>query len=398
MSLTHRLFQLVKDLPPEWDSIAQGNIFLQSNYLLVLEQAPPVNMQCYYVGIFKDKKLCGVAVAQLLEVASLETFGERERCLKTKVRDLIFRNFASRLLFIGNNMLTGQNAYCFTNKLTTEEGIHQLMFASKELQSRFEKQHQKIHLTTFKDFETSEANQFPASIKNAYYRFETQPNMVFCTCPHWQHFDDYLSDLNKKYRDQYKRARKKATGIEKKKLSLHEIILHETTIYELYYHVAQNAPFNTFLLPKHHFRVMKEKLKEDFLFYGYFEEGKLIGFNTLIKNGNQMDTYFLGYDEQVQKEKMLYLNMLYDMVAYSINQGFKEIIFGRTALEIKSSIGAEAVPMTGFILHRNKWIQKNFHRFFQYLEPKTQWNARNPFKTPLNRKSETIGSQQKQQG
>lgn len=398
MSLTHHLFRLVKDLPPEWDSIAERNVFLCSHYLSVLEQAPPENMQCFFIGLYKDNELCGVAVAQLLEVASVETFGERERCLKTRIRDSIFRNFASRLLFIGNNMLTGQNAFQFKETLTIVEGLQQLHIATVELQQQCKSNNQKIHLTTFKDFETIEIHRFPSSVTKSYYRFETQPNMVFCVCPHWNHFDDYLLDLNKKYRDQYKRARKKAIGLEKKKLSLKEIIEYEETIYNLYHHVAQNAPFNTFILPKHHFRVMKQQLKELFLFYGYFEEGKLIGFNTLIKNGSQMDTYFLGYDEKAQKEKMLYLNMLYDMVAYSINQGFQEIIFGRTALEIKSSIGAEAVPMTGFILHRNKWIQKNFHRFFQYLEPKTQWNPRNPFKSPLNRKSETIGSLQKQQG
>ena len=38
-----------------------------------------------------------------------------------------------------------------------------------------------------------------------------------------------------------------------------------------------------------------------------------------------MDTYFLGYDESIQREKMLYLNMLYDMIAYSINKNFNEI-------------------------------------------------------------------------
>jgi hypothetical protein len=58
-----------------------------------------------------------------------------------------------------------------------------------------------------------------------------------------------------------------------------------------------------------------------------------------------MDTYFLGYDDSIQREKMLYLNMLYDMIAYSINKGFKEIIFARTALEIKSSVGARPIQM-----------------------------------------------------
>jgi hypothetical protein len=60
-----------------------------------------------------------------------------------------------------------------------------------------------------------------------------------------------------------------------------------------------------------------------------------------------MDTYFLGYDDSIQREKMLYLNMLYDMIAYSINKGFKEIIFARTALEIKSSVGANQFKCMG---------------------------------------------------
>ena len=73
-------------------------------------------------------------------------------------------------------------------------------------------------------------------------------------------------------------------------MNLSELIALEEDIYDLYFHVAKNAPFNTFLLPKNHFRVFKEKLQDNFLFYGYFKNGKLIGFNTLIKNG---ETFFL---------------------------------------------------------------------------------------------------------
>ena len=121
-------------------------------------------------------------------------------------------------------------------------------------------------------------------------------------------------------------------------------------------------------------------IKEKFLFYGYFLDEKLIGFNTLIKNGDTIETYFLGYDNVIQKEKMLYLNMLYDMIAYSINKGYNEIVFARTALEIKSSIGAEPVVMSGFIYHNNKLIDKYFDRIFPKLEPTLVWQQRHPFK------------------
>ena len=163
-------------------------------------------------------------------------------------------------------------------------------------------------------------------------------------------------------------------------MHLEDIIFYEDAIYELYFHVAQNAPFNTFFLPKNHFRVFKEQLKDHFLFYGYFLDEQLIGFNTLIKNGEVMDTYFLGYDDTIQREKMLYLNMLYDIIAYSINNGYKEIVFGRTALEIKSAVGAKPQEAFGFMEHSNTLINKNLERVFSYLEPKTKWQQRNPFK------------------
>ena len=93
-----------------------------------------------------------------------------------------------------------------------------------------------------------------------------------------------------------------------------------------------------------------------------------------------MDTYFLGYDDSIQREKMLYLNMLYDMVAYSINNGFKEIVFARTALEIKSSVGAKPQEMYGFMKHSNHAINLVVDKIFCYLEPEVVWQERNPFK------------------
>lgn len=125
---------------------------------------------------------------------------------------------------------------------------------------------------------------------------------------------------------------------------------------------------------------MKKQCLDNFLIYGYFLEGKLVGFHTMLLNGTVLETYFLGYDAKVQKENMLYLNMLYKMTAYGIENGYKKIIFGRTALEIKSSIGAIPVNMSGFIYHNNKFIDKYIGQLFKKLEPTLHWQPRNPFK------------------
>lgn len=377
------LFKIVtstNDLPSDWNSLADSNIFLSKEYSAVLEQSKPINMTCFFISFYKNDKLAGIALAQFLDLNKLESFGERDKCVKTAVRNFIFKNFCSHVLFFGNNMLTGQNAFSFSDEIEIEKGIELLQEAEMEIKQILKKKGVKVHLTTYKDFDKSEIEHLPEKEFESFYQFSTQPNMVFTVSEKWHSFDDYLDSLSKKYRDQYKRCRKKAEGIEKRKMSLEEILAQEETIYELYHHVAKNAPFNTFFLAKNHFGVLKSELKDKFLFYGYFENEKLIGFNTLIKNGSQMDTYFLGYDETIQREKMLYLNMLYDMIAYSINKGFAAIIFARTALEIKSSVGAKPEEMVGYIQHSNSLINRKMKQLFCYLEPETEWKERNPFK------------------
>lgn len=379
-ALTYKLFTSTTQFPSTWNDFAINNLFLSKEYLTVLEKSGPTNMTFHFIGLFQKDELVGIALSQFLDLNVLESFGERDKCIKTAVRNTVFKNFCNTILVIGNNMLTGQNAFYFSKKIDAIEALKTLKNATEKIKEICKNNGFKVRITTFKDFSIEDTLAFKNAGFNNYFQFSTQPNMIFDIPNHWKSEQDYINAFNKKYRDQYKRARKKAEGIEKRKLNLNDIIQYEDTIYDLYHHVAKNAHFNTFFLARNHFRTFKELLKDHFLLYGYFIGEKLIGFSTIIKNGAVMDTYFLGYDESMQREKMLYLNMLYDMVAYSINKGFRKIIFARTALEIKSSIGAIPIEMYGFAQHSNPVIDLAFEKVFNYLEPKVEWNERNPFK------------------
>lgn len=372
---TYQLFSQTQHLPTDWNTISQGNIFLSKKYLEIFELAAPANLKCQYIGVFKNEELIGIALAQFIDLSHLESYGERDKKIKTWLRNYIFKHFSSQLLFIGNNMLSGQNAFAVKENASILKILKILKQAATDLNKN-----SKIHLTSFKDFMPNDLSYFDQPVFKKDFKFTSQPNMIFEINPIWNNEEDYVKALTKKYRDQYKRSRNKLRGIEKRKLTLDEIFDHQEMIYDLYLHVAEHAPFNTFYLSKNHFYVLKEKLKDDFMLYGYFMEEKLIGFNTLIKNGKSLDTYFLGYDEKIQKEKMLYLNMLYDMIACGISLQYKNIIFGRTALEIKSSVGAIDTPMFGFMRHRQPIINHFIGKIFNYLEPVNIWKRRSPFK------------------
>lgn len=375
-----KIYTSVSDLPETWDAIAAQNIFLQTDYLSVLESSAPENMQCRFIAVYCDEVLAGVAVSQFLNMSAVQSFGERDSRLKTKIRHFFFKRFASNVLILGNNMLTGQNAFAFSQSIAFSDGLKELCNAVNAITAELIRIGTPPHLTIFKDFSLIDSIHFTTTEFADYFKFSTQPNMVFTKRPAWHSFDDYLGSLTKKYRDQYKRSRKKSAMLSKKKMTLAEIESHQKKIYSLYRTVARNAPFNTFYLPEDHFLKFKQQLGEKFLFYGYFNGQELVGFNTLIRNGNAIDTYFLGYDEHCQRDNMLYLNMLYDMLGYSINQGYSSVILARTALEIKSSVGAEPEKMIGFIRHSNSLFNKFMPRLFRYFEPKTTWQQRHPFK------------------
>jgi hypothetical protein len=158
---------------------------LTREYLEVLEKSSPVNMSCHFIGIFKNEKLAGIALTQFIFAEKLESFGERDQCLKTSVRNFAFKNFASHVLFVGNNMLTGQNAFSFSKEVNEAKVIKALHKAINELKKDFKSKGRKVHITSIKDFTEKEIESLKAEFKNN-FTFSTQPNMIFDINSDWK--------------------------------------------------------------------------------------------------------------------------------------------------------------------------------------------------------------------
>lgn len=376
MSYNLKIYSTVSDLPEYWNTvIGNHNIMLSKEYFHVLEVSSPQNMRCYFVGFFLDNELIGGALFQYLDFQYHSTFQKNQ--VWCSIRNFFGRQFSKDVMILGNNMLTGQNGFYFdSSKINLEQVVPLLDKAVCNIQ----KEIRKTSLIIYKDYQSNFVTYFNDKAHQAYFKFSVQPTMILKLRKQWLNFEDYLNDFSTKYRTRAKSAKKKLQGIEKRELHLREVKKLQKEMNFLYQNVAENAPFNTFFLAENHFEMMKENLKDNFKIFGYFSEQKLIGFYTLILNNEDIDTYFLGYNKELQKEKQLYLNMLLDMVDFSINHQFKRIIFGRTALEIKSTIGAEPVEIFGLIKHKNFLANQFMKNIFPSLSPKTEWIQRKPFK------------------
>ncbi|WP_294201235.1 peptidogalycan biosysnthesis protein [uncultured Chryseobacterium sp.] len=376
MSYYLKIYTSVSGLPQNWDTvIGNHNIMLSAAYFRVLETSKPQNMNCFFVGFFEDEHLIGGALFQYLDFIRHKTFQKDE--VWCSLRNYAARKFSRDVMILGNNMLTGQNGFYFDpEKISTENMVSLLDSAVHKMQ----KEIRKTSLIIYKDYRSEYFSFFQDSKHQNYFKFCVQPNMILQIRENWNTFEDYIRDFSTKYRTRVKNARKKLAGIEKRELNAGKVTKYRKEMSVLYKNVAENAPFNTFFLKENHFERMKEHLGNNFKVFGYFSDQKLIGFYTLILNNDDVDTYFLGYDKEIQKENQIYLNMLLDMAGFAIDHQFKRILFGRTALEIKSTIGAEPVEIFGLIRHTYSAINPFMKNIFPSLSPKTEWIQRHPFK------------------
>jgi hypothetical protein len=196
----------------------------------------------------------------------------------------------------------------------------------------------------------------------------------------WLKPEDYVVSLNKKYKKRFKSARTRLNGIVCFELDSEAVKANSNRLHKLYLNVSNNAQFNTFILPENHFYILKLQLQDNFRVFGYYLNEELIGFFTLILNGKHLETYFLGYDAEHQYTHQLYLNMLYDMIQYAIKNKFTSVVYARTAMEIKSSVGAKPEPMLVYIKHTNSFLNAILKQIFGLMNPKQDWEERHPFK------------------
>ena len=145
-------------LPEGWDAIAEKNTFLSRRYLAVLEQSAPDNMDCHFIGLYKDDVLCGIALSQYINLSRINTFvaGKKGFCLK----DYIFNKFSSHILIIGNNTLTGQNAYLLTDAITEADALQLLKDVLQQLKKQYRKKCVYMNLLSVKDFNSAQLPNF----------------------------------------------------------------------------------------------------------------------------------------------------------------------------------------------------------------------------------------------
>jgi len=382
---TFELYNRVADLPVGWNNLVEEeDLFLQASYLQVLEASPPKGMELRFLLLKQEGKPVGAVLLQLIDYALQDSLKGLEEAKQKTWREWLRYKVASvlnfKVLVVGNLLLSGDHAYYFDPKsLSESEGLKLIAKSLAGINQQLTRQKEKTSGVLFKD---SLSDSLPLKEHGYFHQLTFQPNMVFTLDSAWTKMEDYLDSLQSKYRVRAKRAFKKGKEISRTEWSLKDIRIHKQEIFDLYLAIADKAEFNIVNLTIDYIPALKESLQDHFRLFAYHDPaGRFIGFNTLIQNGRAYDAHFLGLEEASNRSHQLYLNMLLDMVRHSIEkEDVDEIVFGRTALEIKSSIGAKPEQMYCYAQHFNPVFNLLIGWLIRKFDPKIEWTPRHPFK------------------
>lgn len=382
-----RVFDSISTLSNDWDTAQPPkNIYLQRPILKAIEEAPPLGIDCCYLIYYKENQPIGVAYCQLLHFKTDKNVQDKSgkgtfSSITGSVKTFLAKQFSYSLLVCGNLLFTGEHGYYFDPAIIDQKQVATLLDQSLEkTQSYWKDRNVKTDGIFIKDVEETK-NQCRESLMHQKFReFLFHPNMVLNRRPHWHGMEDYLQDISSKYRVRAKKAFKCGKTIEKVVLNQEQMNTHVDHLYGLYKGVMDSAKFNMVVLHKNYIIKLKENLGDRFKVTGYYIDGDLVGYRTNIHNYDELEAHFLGYNQQYNRNYKLYMNMLLDSLEQGILLGVDRIVYARTAMEIKSTIGAVPEELFCYIRANNKMMNFIMPPILEYFRPEDNWIQRNPFK------------------
>ena len=212
-----------------------------------------------------------------------------------------------------------------------------------------------------------------------YYSFNVDPNMIMQVDKDWHNFTDYLAAMKTKFRVKAKKAMERSSYLETINITEDNLAVYINEMKRLYDNVSSKADFNLGKYNLNTFSDLKKNLKDNYIIKGYLLNNQMVGFLSGMITQNNLDAHFVGIDYKYNKEYAVYQRILYDYIQIAISKKIKLINFGRTASEIKSSVGAIPQDLTIYLRHK-KSIPNKFLRLLLTNFEATPFSQKTPFK------------------
>lgn len=352
------------------------NVYFSKSFLKAFERSNPQIEFKYITIVDAEKKTIALAVVQVISLSVEGTLKNiKVASLIRKLLGLFFCNEHIKILFCGNVFLSGEHGIRCSDGVSKDEIMSQIGIALDAVAANTK----PLHAIFIKDFKEESLKNTRQFLKFGYSEINVEPNMIVQLDPKWKTFEDYKNILKSKYRVKANKADSSSSSLKSRLFTEHDFETYKEELQALYQNTIDNASFNAQVLNLNTYIHLRASFKDDFIVKAYFLEDKLVGFLTALVNKNTLDAHFIGLDYRLNKSHAIYPRILNDYVRLGIEKQVSSIDLGRTASEIKTTIGAIPLELSCYIKHKNPFLNSLIKPFFRRIKIK-EFKQHSPFK------------------
>lgn len=368
---------------------ATGGLFLSRDYLSALQASGPEDVRVRFALVYRDSAPVVAISVQCLTINGTQLVkspdelsdDDRKQLALRKLGQKALSRVKRRVMVCGNLLSWGMHGVAFAEGEDPQPLWPAVAEALYRLR-RADRLHGQTDYVLIKDLPEEAAQASSAMERFSYRRFETEPDMVLDIPDEWSSFEDYLASLNKKYRKSARTVLKAVESGGAEVLRLKSLDDQAKRLHELYHAVADRAEVRLAEIPPGFFPALAESLgTEKFAAIGIQKDGQLVGFVTVLKDGDSAVGYYLGLDYGINEQLPLYHRLLYAVIEQAIEWKCSRVSLGRTALEPKARLGCHPVPTSVWIRHRVPVVNLVVRQLLKGV-PHDEPPDRNPFKSP----------------
>ncbi len=380
------LFEKVSSVSAsDWECVLQNRtLFLALPYLTLVEQCIYVKLNFRYILVYYKNKPCGIIYIQIANF-NIDLFSNQIDTSKFNRLNIFKKIISSNkndghlmLITCGNNLLSGDFGFLFDEKIN-KKTASELLLNIIDLISKEEKLRGIISATLIKDF-VKPLEPYKLFESKNYFQFIVDPRLIIQVQSNIKTLDDYIESFSKKYRKRAKAVLNLFRDVESRVLNTEEIKKYEIELYDLYSEVFERAKFKLLKLPQNYFSDLKVLYPQTFFIKAFFYDKQIVAFvsSFLIPNSS-IEAHYIGFNYEFNAKLNLYQNILYSLINDAIINKCTSVNLGRSAAEIKSTVGAFPENLYCYIKPQNTISKLFLNPFIDLLNP-SPWIPRNPFK------------------
>lgn len=348
--------------PEHWDSLAgPDSILLSRAYLDLVEKHGPRGLRPRYGVIYhKDEPVAAVVtrLVKMQEASAPETAPPRRASLyRTARRDTAFAIESvpaptpRRAILCGDLHVGGFNGIA----VREDRALSDLWPAIAALLQRIHLQeglNRERDFILIKDIPASLASG-ARQLRHAQFRkVDASPGMVLDLSSRWRNYEDYLAQLNVRYRLGAVRAMRDLARQGYESAELTELDTAAARLQELYLNVQRGGSTGRFYWDRTFLPDFARVLgPENFRCATLERDGQIMGFTFTAKDRDTALCIATGWDTERCGEHPILSALLHGVVRDALALGCSRVYFGRSALRAKAQLGAHPEQAEVWVRH-----------------------------------------------